>query len=284
MDVCLLRHDDRVARTGSECDASSEEVPINASAEAGPAPRVAATIALVRDGHEGIEVWMMRRVSAMSFASGALVFPGGGVDPQDTDPRVRWSGGTVDALSTRLGLDEVQTRALVNAAARELFEEAGVLISRSTHGGDWTADRRAIEARTTSMADLLAAGDDALDVSRLIPWARWVTPPSEPRRYDTWFFVSPAPAGLDSLTVSGEADAAAWYAPAAVLDLAERKVAVVLPPTIVMLRALIAAGSVAEVMRAAPDRPLAPVHPRVRDNHDGTLTVLGGGEEVVVRP
>lgn len=67
------------------------------------------------------------------------------------------------------------------------------------------------------------------------------------------------------------------------LDLAERKVAVVLPPTIVMLRRLLAAGFVAEVLRLAPRRPLAPVHPRVRENDDGTLSVLGGGEEVVVR-
>ena len=133
------------------------------------------------------------------------------------------------------------------------------------------------------MADLLAATDDALDVSRPIPWAGWVTPPTEPRRFDTWFFVSPASAGLHALTASGEADAAAWYPPAAVLDMAERKVAVVLPPTIVMLRGLLAAVSVAEVLRVAPRRPLAPVHPLVRENDDGTLSVLGGGEEVVVR-
>ena len=225
----------------------------------------------------------MRRVSAMSFAGGALVFPGGGVDPLDADPRVPWSGGTVSSLSARLGVDEAQTRALVNAAGRELFEEAGVLLSRSAQDADRATDRRALEARTTSMADLLAAGHDALDVSRLIPWARWVTPPTEPRRFDTWFFVSPASAGLDALTASGEADAAAWYPPAAVLDMAEREVAVVLPPTIVMLRGLLAAGSVTEVLRVAPRRPLAPVHPLVRENDDGTLSVLGGGEEVVVR-
>jgi 8-oxo-dGTP pyrophosphatase MutT (NUDIX family) len=282
VDLRRLRHDDLPTRTGPEYDALPEEVQINGSI-AGPRPRAAATIALVRDGQAGIEVWMMRRVSAMSFAPGALVFPGGGVDPRDADPRVRWSGGTVDSLSSRLGVDEAQTRALVNAAGRELFEEAGVLLSRSAQGGDRTADRRALEARTTSMADLLEATDDALDVSRLIPWARWVTPPTEPRRFDTWFFVSPASAGLHALTASGEADAAAWYPPAAVLDMAERKVAVVLPPTIVMLRGLLAAVSVAEVLRVAPRRPLAPVHPLVRENDDGTLSVLGGGEEVVVR-
>jgi hypothetical protein len=132
------------------------------------------------------------------------------------------------------------------------------------------------------MADLLAATDDALDVSRLIPWARWVTPPTEPRRFDTWFFVSPD-AGLDALTVSSEADAAGWYAPAVVLEMAQRKQAVVLPPTIVMLRGLLAASSVAEVLRVAPARSLAPVYPHVRENEDGTLSVLGGGEEVVVR-
>ena len=63
MDVCRLRYDDRPTRVAD-----------------------AATIALVRDGQAGIEVWMMRRVSAMSFASGALVSPGGGVDPRDADP------------------------------------------------------------------------------------------------------------------------------------------------------------------------------------------------------
>lgn len=59
----------------------------------------------------------------------------------------------MDSLSSRLGVDETQARALVDTAGRELFEEAGVLLSRSSQGGDRTADRRALEAGTTSMGE-----------------------------------------------------------------------------------------------------------------------------------
>ena len=247
-----------------------------------PVPRRAATIALVRDGHDGIETWMMRRVTAMAFASGALVFPGGGVDPADADSGLPWVGDTPESLANRLGLDAAASRALINAAARELFEEAGVLVARPEVEGDLTEARLALEARSRTLADLLASHHSALDVSRLLPWARWVTPPSEQRRYDTWFFVSPALPGSEALRANAEADASSWYPVREVLDMGARGEALVLPPTVVMLRGLLAAGAVGRVLEQARSRSLGAVHPEGRDNGDGTLSVLGGGEEVVV--
>jgi 8-oxo-dGTP pyrophosphatase MutT (NUDIX family) len=71
---------------------------------------------MVRDGADGLQTWMMRRVRAMAFAPGAAVFPGGRVDPRDADVSVPWSGPGPDAAAARMGTDAATARALVTAA------------------------------------------------------------------------------------------------------------------------------------------------------------------------
>ena len=247
-------------------------------------PRPAATIALIRNGPEGLETWMMRRVVGMAFASGAVVFPGGRVDDADADEAIAWHGNTPEALANRLGIEVSRARALVTAALRELFEEAGVLLTTPRPLGDVEPERRALETRNLRLSDWLAEKAYALDVSGIQPWARWVTPPTEPRRFDTWFFVVSMPSGVDARSASTEASSAGWIGVREALDLAERRELLVLPPTMVMLRGLLAAETVDGVLAAASARSLEPVHPDVRHNEDGTILVRGGGEEVLVRP
>ena len=89
-----------------------------------PAPaRLAATLLLVRDGAEGLEVFMVARHRQIDFASGALVFPGGRVEPEDET----LGGGEYDR----------RERALRVGAIRETFEECGVLLARAAGRGDW---------------------------------------------------------------------------------------------------------------------------------------------------
>jgi 8-oxo-dGTP pyrophosphatase MutT (NUDIX family) len=253
--------------------------------EHAPVPgRPAATVALLRDGPGGIEAWMMHRAIGMAFASGAVVFPGGRVDEADADPLIRWHGDTPERLAVRMGTDVRAARAVVTAAIRELFEEAGVLLTAPVLTGNVEQARIAVESRALGLAALLGEHRCALDVSGVLPWGRWVTPPSERRRFDTWFFVASAPAGAAARSATSEAASAAWLDVRVVLDSAARGELLVLPPTIVMLRGLLAAGTVAAVLEAAPTRSLTPVHPDIRYNDDGTITVLGGGEEVLVRP
>ncbi|MDR0593458.1 MAG: NUDIX domain-containing protein [Bifidobacteriaceae bacterium] len=90
-------------------------------------PRCAATVMLVRD--RPIEVFMLRRASTMAFAPDAVVFPGGRVDPRDADPDLPWAGPSPAQWARRMGCDEATARQVVVAAARELFEETGILLA-----------------------------------------------------------------------------------------------------------------------------------------------------------
>jgi len=101
----------------------------------------------------------------------------------------------------------------------------------------------------------------------LKPWARWITPEFEPRRYDTWFYVAALPAGQEPADISGEADRTCWLPPAEALRLA------MLPPTIVVLRSLAEYGSVGEVL-AVPERPVSAVLPRIELTEHGARLVL----------
>ena len=92
-------------------------------------PRPAATVMLVRDTAQGIKVFLMRRHSAMDFVAGVMVFPGGGVDDRDRNADIAWSGPEPSWWAQRFGVDTDLAEALVCAAARETFEESGVLFA-----------------------------------------------------------------------------------------------------------------------------------------------------------
>ncbi|MEU3466171.1 NUDIX hydrolase [Streptomyces sp. NPDC006733] len=242
-------------------------------------PRRAATVLLLRDGAsgpggadavggsgEGPAVHMLRRRASMAFAGGAYAYPGGGVDPRDEKP-VRWAGPSLDEWSAALGVDPVSAQAVVCAAVRETFEEAGVLLAgpdgdsvvADTTGESWEADREALVSRELSFADFLARRELVLRSDLLGPWARWITPEFEERRYDTWFFVALMPAGQRTLDVSGEADRTVWLRPAEAVEGYRTGEMVMMPPTIATLRALLPYDSVAAVLAGAADRDLEPV-------------------------
>lgn len=108
----------------------------------------------------------------------------------------------------------------------------------------------------------------------LRPWARWITPEFEPRRYDTYFFVAALPAGREPQDISGEADRTCWARPADALSGGLP----MLPPTATVLRDLSGYGSVAEIL-AVPRRPLSPVVPRLVFTDTGASLVLPDSPE-----
>src|SRR6266511_3656700 len=105
-------------------------------------PRPAATVALVRDGVDGVEAYLQRRPRTMGFAGGLWVFPGGRIDAADADPAVDaiWGGPPPAAWAERMGVTAEQARGFVVAACRETFEEAGAERGR---GGPVDADAAA---------------------------------------------------------------------------------------------------------------------------------------------
>ncbi|MFI7076901.1 NUDIX hydrolase [Micromonospora sp. NPDC049903] len=233
-------------------------------------PRTAATVLLLRPADEGFEVYLIRRVAAMAFG-GMYAFPGGGVDPSDSTAHLDWAGPEPADWGVRLGVPPQAAQAVVCAAAREVFEEAGVLLAGPDTGrvvGDvsddgWEAARVDLEQRRTGFAELLAARDLTLRSDLLLPWSRWVTPDFEPRRFDTYFFVALLPEGQRTREVSGEADHALWIRPADACRRAAAGELTMLPPTQVTLAEVAACDDLAAVARAAAARdaatPITPV-------------------------
>ncbi|MFE7408984.1 NUDIX hydrolase [Streptomyces laurentii] len=251
------------------------------------APRRAATVMLLKDGADGPLVHMLRRRTSMAFAGGAYAYPGGGVDPRDEHP-VRWAGPAREEWAARLGLtDPAQAQAVVCAAVRETYEEAGVLLAGptadtvvgDTTGDDWEKDREALVARELSFADFLDRRGLVLRSDLLGAWARWITPEFEPRRYDTWFFVAALPAGQRTRNASTEADRTVWTRPADAAAGYDRGELTMMPPTISTLRALEPYGTAAEALAAAPAQDMTPVLARARLDGDQVVLSWPGHEE-----
>ncbi|MFB6397962.1 NUDIX hydrolase [Polymorphospora sp. 2-325] len=225
-------------------------------------PRVAATVVLLRPADAGdFEAYVIRRLAAMAFG-GMHAFPGGGVDPTDSEGQLDWAGPDTGEWGRRLGLSDGPAQAVVCAAVREVFEEAGVLLAGpggdtvvgDVSGDDWEAARRALVARELGFADLLRERRLTLRSDLLVPWSRWITPEFEPRRFDTYFFVALLPRGQRTRDVSGEADHTMWIKPAEAVARAEAGGFAMLPPTLVTLREVAACADIPAVLAAAADR------------------------------
>jgi 8-oxo-dGTP pyrophosphatase MutT (NUDIX family) len=228
--------------------------------------RRAASVVLVRDGVDGVEVFVLERAAEMAFAAGMTVFPGGGLDAADAEAL---SQGLVDEAAAAVAARAWSTTpeaaaALLACAVRETYEETGVLLADTTPDADV---RERLVAGETGLRDVVAR----LDADRLRPWARWITPEAMPRRYDTAFFLAAVPAGQEPDGATTEAVGARWCTPARALREWEDGERGLMPPTWAVLGEVAAAGgTVAAVLDAAAGRRPAPVTPRFRpdDGHD----------------
>ncbi|CAM5424922.1 8-oxo-dGTP pyrophosphatase MutT (NUDIX family) OS=Streptomyces griseomycini OX=66895 GN=FHS37_002263 PE=4 SV=1 [Streptomyces griseomycini] len=251
------------------------------------APKRAATVMLLKDTGDEPAVHMLRRRASMAFAGGAYAYPGGGVDPRDDDRSVRWAGPTRAWWADRLGVDESVAQAIVCAAVRETYEEAGVLLAGptpdsvvgDTTGEDWEADRAALVARETSFAEFLDRRGLVLRSDLLGAWTRWITPEFEPRRYDTWFFVAALPEGQRTRNASTEADRTVWITPREAAAAYDRGELLMMPPTIATLRQLTAYGTAAQALDAATARDLTPVLATARLEGGGIVLSWPGHDE-----
>jgi 8-oxo-dGTP pyrophosphatase MutT (NUDIX family) len=263
-----------------------------ASGAATPAePRHASTVVLLRDSTDrtphtvapGIEAYLLRRQKSMAFAAGMYVFPGGSVDPRDEGLGAdAWVGPTAAEWSGLLDADERLATALVCAAVRETFEESGVLLAgpggsevvADTTGDDWEADRLALLDRSLSLAEMLSRRNLLLRADLLRPWAHWITPEVEPRRFDTRFFVAALPPGQRTRDVGGEADRVTWARPDDVLNDFQAGALAMLPPTAFTLSELSAYSTVDEVLAAGDARDVKTVLPKIVLGDDDEARLL----------
>lgn len=237
------------------------------------APRDAATVMVLRPvapaGAPGVEVLMLRRTAAMKFAPGAYVFPGGSVDQADFGADVGWHGPDPAEFGARLGAPAEMARALVCAAVRETFEESGLLLAGPPGGGrlaapsgpSWEADRAALASGAVTLSGLLARRGLVLRADLLVPWARWITPEGESRRFDARFFAAALPQGQAVTGHEAESDHVAWLRPADAIEAARAGRISLLPPTAATLNDFAAAGDLADILARRP--VIKPVRPRL---------------------
>jgi 8-oxo-dGTP pyrophosphatase MutT (NUDIX family) len=233
----------------------------------------AATVLLVREGEAGLEVYLTRRQESLVFLGGYTVFPGGKVDAGDrsAEQLERCRGLSAAAAAERLPGTDGPERAVgfFVAGFRELFEETGVLVAEDGQGcsleePDPERARRLAAARIEVQDDrlgfpaLLRGEDLYLPLERLFWFARWITPATSPRRFNTYFFLARLPAGQSPSPFSSEIAEAVWSRPEEALERWRRGQWRMIPPTIASLDTLSRYRTWAEA-RACFSRP---EHPR----------------------
>ncbi|MFM6986346.1 MAG: NUDIX hydrolase [Hydrogenophaga sp.] len=220
-------------------------IPINDEVVHTP-PVPSATVMLLRDAPEGLQVLLMRRHTASGVLGGVHVFPGGKLDPADLEQASSAVPPRLAAALAEPGLDTATAAALYRAAVRETREECGLV----------------------------------LDVASLWPWSRWITPrqPSvSNRRFDTRFFVAAAPAGQAARHDDHEATEVVWATPreslvrywAGEIDLA--------PPQIISLAQLARLREVSQALRVARTQPPPLIEPEPFDA-DGCRVICYPGD------
>lgn len=232
-------------------------------------PRDAATVVLLRAGGGTAEVFLVKRHGKSAFMGGAYVFPGGKLDA--TDGEVVDLVGEEVAARCRAALEPTPGRTLSTeeatglfaAAARELFEEAGVLLVEGV--GDvsrYASWRTKLQEGEATFVDFLRSEGLTPDLDRLVYWSHWITPSLEKRRYDTRFFLVELPEGQTPVHDRKETTEEAWMTAADALA-AQARGEVFLPPPTQRTLEEIGDGGAKEVFERARGRSVAPILPKV---------------------
>lgn len=263
--------------------------------------RRASTVMLVRDGNDGLEVFMLRRNPRSEFVPGQFVFPGGAVDPADRDdPDLEAACLGVDdaTASQRMRVDHGGLAFWV-AAIRECFEEAGVLLAR--HGDDHVSfDDEQVAQRFGQFRQQVYDGDLrlaqicsdeglVLDLEDLRYVSHWITPTGPTRRFDTRFFVARMPPEQEPLHDGSETVESTWIRPAdAFAQHADDKFKMIFP-TWMNLQPLREVDTVADVLAWADGLGEIPeILPALRTDPDGTVVTVmpddKGYDEAIANP
>jgi 8-oxo-dGTP pyrophosphatase MutT (NUDIX family) len=246
-------------------------------------PRHAASVLLLREHHGAIEILLTRRHENLAFMGGLWVFPGGTLCPADTSAaslalipeiarpgchRLRDLEGNALPTATCLGL--------AIAAARETFEETGVLLATTAEGQHCGSERlarlhdrqRAIVSQPELFATSLQEEHLHLDLRRLVYWSHWITPSAVPKRFDTRFFLASLPPEQSATVDSVEATEMRWMTPASLIAAAHDGTMKVSRPTLYNVMELDASVrqhvALDAILAAEAQRDVVPVLPKLR--------------------
>jgi len=238
--------------------------------------RPAATVMTVRDGVDGLEVFILKRTVAAAFAGGMYVYPGGKVDDADGAAAIEpfCDGLTDQAASARLGIDRGGLSYWV-AAVRECFEESGILLALDAERAMVEvseAERHAVHEGELSMVELCERHGLTLDLSTTEYAAHWITPMGEKRRFDTRFFVTQVPADQSGSHDDKETTASLWVRPGDALAMVDAGDLMMLPPTISTMKFLADHESAGAAVAAAGELTDIPaILPKLRFGDDGKI-------------
>jgi 8-oxo-dGTP pyrophosphatase MutT (NUDIX family) len=225
---------------------------------------------LVRDGREGIEIFMVVRDRPMDGAMGAVVFPGGKIDEEDRHPE---SWGHLAAPQSHPELPYWM------AAMRETFEEAGVVIARpvGASAGDLgglraremvARHRDNLLDRKITFAEIIRSEGLVPALDHMVHFAHWQTPFGLPKRFDTHFFLVSAPEGQEPIHDGREMVDCFWTPPAHIVEEANVGKRTLVPATKLNLELLSESRTVAEAMERARARTVVMVRPeRFKDDN-----------------
>ena len=241
--------------------------------------RDAASVILLRDGSSrgSIEILMVRRHARSDFAGDMHVFPGGGVEESDCEEDMAGlcAGIGPEGAMSIIGDAPSPARALgfFVAGIRETFEEAGILLAREASGelvsckgkraARFATFRAAIKDEQLSFEEMIAREGLKLAVDRLVYFAHWITPELFPIRFDTRFFLAPAPPHQNALHDNVETTDHLWITPQEALKRNERGSFSMLPPTMINLGALAPFSTVEDALTSAEGEDVPVIFPKV---------------------
>jgi len=254
-------------------------------------PPDAATVILTRETDQGpFEVFLMRRHRNQAFMGSAFVFPGGQLDPTDCDPKLAALALGLTPEEARQKLNEPKlppekALGLFFAAVRETFEEAGVLLAAPNGddhssfqyvGGEdrFEAYRLKLYRRELSLRDLAEKEGLSYRLDLLTPYAHWITPQIESKRFDTRFFLARMPRRQVPLHDAVEMTESLWLTPAQALARQADGHLLLMPPTLKTMEELARFASADELLAAARSKEIRPILPQVYQDGDAFGIIL----------
>jgi 8-oxo-dGTP pyrophosphatase MutT (NUDIX family) len=235
----------------------------------------AATILIIRDGDQGLEVLMVERHANIGFAGGALVWPGGRIDGADYD------GGWLEAATGLETLDDKDERASRIAAIREAYEECGLLLATrdgapvGKDADSLTHMRQRVDRDATLFQPLVRGHGLKLSIEELHPFARWIPPPALHKRFDTRFYLARVPEGQSPVQDGTEAVDIIWIRPRDALDQLKAGARKIIFPTARNLELLALSDRVETAFTDLAGRAQGIVQPIVEGNVLKIRTDLG---------
>src|SRR5437660_71233 len=196
-----------------------------------PSPKDAAAVILLRPSTDpnNPEVFCVKRSTKLAFLGGYRAFPGGQREANDSEINVA-------------NCADPERAAMISCAAREVFEEVGVLVARGAEAltvGQRTSLLYDLESKRMTWPELLRHYGLQLDADHFTFVGRWVTPPFAPRRFDTWFFLANCPAKQEPrVTEDSELQSGEWIAARDGYDQWARSEIIMVPPVLHALKSL----------------------------------------------